>query len=245
LINEYEFFGRLSRRVPGSVVFSSAYLTPLPLDRRSTVADLGCGFGHRATWVARSRCCVVHAFDRDAEHLRRSHERAEEGGAETLVRLHPASDYLELGLDPKSLDLIMAEGLGFEMDTLSALESWRPYLKDDGHIAVTCLGVVNRHPPQELIAPFADQGRELGTLEDYHAQIMNLQGFKLVHQVQLPPYAWEEHYQSIKRLIRGLLRSGEASAEDAVIKAAQEDLSWYQQIGRGRLFLQAFVLKVA
>lgn len=243
-MNEYDFYGRLSRRVPGSVVFSSAYLTPLPLDRRSTVADLGCGFGHRATWVARSRCCVVHAFDRDQTHLERTHERSEEGGAEALVRLHEASDYLDLDLEKESLDLIMAEGLGFEMDTLGAIPSWKRYLKPEAHIAITCLGVVNRHPPQELVAPFVDKiGRDLLTLEEYHAQLMNLEGFKLIHQVQLPPYAWEEHYQSIKRLMRGLLRTGKAKADDPVIQSAQAELEWYQQVGRGRLFLQAFVLK--
>jgi len=243
-MNAYDFYGRLSRRVPGSVVFSSAYLTPLPLDRRSTVADLGCGFGHRATWVARSRCCVVHAFDRDSAHLERTQERAEEGGAEALVRLHEATDYLDLGLDKQSLDLVMAEGLGFEMDTLAAIPNWRPYLKPDGHITLTCLGVINKHPPKELVAPFVDKiGRDLMTLEEHHAQLMNLDGLKLVHQVQLPPYAWEEHYQSVKRLIRGVLRAGEVEAGDPVIQAAQEELDWYQQVGRGRLFLQAFVLK--
>ena len=61
LMSHLDFYRHLTRRKPGSIVFTSSYLTPLPLDRHSVVADLGCGFGHRATWIARSRCCQVHA----------------------------------------------------------------------------------------------------------------------------------------------------------------------------------------
>jgi SAM-dependent methyltransferase len=241
-MNEHDFYGRLTRRSPGSVVFTSAYLTPLPLDRRSTVADVGCGFGGRAAWVARSRCCPVHAFDRDEVHLDYTHRRAEEGGAMSLVHLHHASDYAALDCPDESLDLIMSEGVSFELDALSLVPGWRRYLKQGGCVAVAALGVVNKHPPQELVAPFASRGLTLGTLEELHARLAGLSGFKLIHQVQLPPYAWEEHYQSLGRVARGAVRAGLAADSNPVITAAQEELDWYKRYGRGRLFLQAFVL---
>ena len=243
-MNEYDFYGRLSRRSPGSVVFTSAYLTPLPLDRRSTVADLGCAFGHRATWVARSRCCPVHAFDRDTELLERTSRRSEEGGAEALGQLHQTERYDELDLEEGSLDLIMAEGLTFELDTLALVPQWARYLKPDGCVAVAALGRVSDQVSPELMAPIAGRG-PLKSLEELHAELMSIEGFKLIHQVQLPPYAWEEHYQGLKRLVRGALRSGELSADHPLIAQAQADLTWYQEHARGRLFLQAFVLKRA
>lgn len=241
-MTEHDLYARLTRRSPGSVVFTSAYLTPLPLDRRSTVADVGCGFGGRATWVARSRCCPVHAFDRDEVNLDYTHKRAEEGGSMSLVHLHHSTDYARLDCPDESLDLIMSEGVGFELDALSLAPGWRPYLKQGGCVAITALGVINKHPPQELVAPFERQGLTLSTLEELHARLAGLQGFKLIHQVQLPPYAWEEHYQSLGRLARGVVRAGLAAESDPVITAAQAELDWYKRYGRGRLFLQAFVL---
>ncbi|MBM4290830.1 MAG: class I SAM-dependent methyltransferase [Deltaproteobacteria bacterium] len=241
-MTEHDLYARLTRRAPGSVVFTSSYLTPLPLDRRSTVADVGCGFGGRAAWVARSRCCPVHAFDRDEVHLDYTHRRAEEGGAMSLVHLHHAADYAALDCPDESLDLIMAEGVGFELDALSLVPGWRRHLKVGGFVAVTALGVVNKHPPQELVAPFAARGLSLGPLEELHARLAGLQGFKLIHQVQLPPYAWEEHYQSLGRVARGAVRAGLAAEDAPALAGARAELDWYKRYGRGRLFLQAFIL---
>ena len=73
-------YSNLSQQTPGSVVFTSSYLTPLPLDRNSVIADVGCGLGGRATWVTRSRCCETHLYDRDTAKLDNAFARAEEGG---------------------------------------------------------------------------------------------------------------------------------------------------------------------
>lgn len=242
-MNEYDFYGRLSRRHPGSVVFTSAYLTPLPLDRRSRVADLGGGFGHRATWVARSRCCPVEVFERDERLLDYTAKRAEQGGSEALVQLNKTERYDELELSEGSLDLIMAEGLSFERETLSLVEGWARYLKPNGHVAVTALGLTERSPESLAAAAHFPQLGELKTLDELHSELMAIKGFKLIHQVQLPPYAWEEHYQSLKRLARGAVRSGELSAEDPLIRSAEAEVEWFLTQGRARLFLQAFVLK--
>ena len=124
-MSRLDFYRHLTRRKPGSIVFTSSYLTPLPLDRHSVIADLGCGFGHRTTWIARSRCCQIHAFDQNPEHLEYTHQRAEEGGSESLVQLHHVSDYTQLDLAPQSLDLLMAEGIGFHTNPFANIDTWR------------------------------------------------------------------------------------------------------------------------
>ena len=243
-MDKLSFYSHLSRRKPGSIVFTSTYLTPLPLDRHSTLAEVGCGYGHRATWVARSRCCKVHAFDQNPSLLEQTHIRSEEGGSEELIELHLTKDYLKLNLAPQSIDLLMAEGVGFDLDSIESLNHWIPYVRSGGHIVITSPGVINKHPPRELVEPLvARLGRELGTLEDYH-EMLSQYPVRLVHQATLSSHAWDEHYQNCARLVQGLIKSSNATHTDEWILNIKEEIEWYRKYGRNRVFLQAFVLAV-
>ena len=240
-------YRNLSQRNPGSVVFTSTYLTPLSLDRHSVVADLGCGLGGRATWVTRSRCCETHLFDQNTTLLDYAYARAEEGGSEQQIRLHHvgSSGYGQLDAEPQQFDLLMTEGLAFDCDPFDYLEGWRNLVKPGGAIAIVCPGIVRNDVPSE--APtFLEQRSQmnLGTLDHYHGRISELAGFKLFHQVTLAQYSWDEYYQNLGRCLKGLLKSGEANQHDEAVIAAQSELNWYRQFGRGQIFLQAFVLTV-
>lgn len=238
-------FRNLSQRNPGSVVFTSAYLTPLPLDRNSVVADLGCGLGSRATWVARSRCCEMHLFDQDTSRLDQAYARGEEGGSENLMKLHYVENgnYQSIDMEPQSFDLIMTEGLSFELNPFDHISSWFPLLKDGGSIALVVPGLTHSEVPQEVKAFLKQRSTlDLGTLDDYHERLAQFDGLKLLHQVTLAQYSWDEHYQNLGRCIKGLIKSGEMNLNDPLLRAAQEELVWYRQQARGHIFLQAFVL---
>ena len=241
---DFDLNQHLIRQNPGSVVFTSTYLTPLPLDRTSVLADLGSGLGERSSWVARSRCCQIHAFDQSETHLDHTYKRAEAGGSGHLVALHKVQDYRQLQIESQSLDLLMAEGVGFDLDPLAALPYWRNYVKPGKHIAIVIPGVINRHPPRELVTTLETRmGRQLGTLEEYHAEI-NDSELRLVHQVQFPHYGWVDHYISLSQLIKGLVHTHPELDSHPQIEQAREELEWFQTYGQGRIFLQAFVLMV-
>ena len=244
-MDKLRLFRNLSQRNPGSVVFTSSYLTPLPLDRHSKVADFGCGLGGRATWVARSRCCEMHLFDQDTSRLDQAYARGEEGGSESLMKLHHVANgnYRKLDAELQSFDLIMTEGLSFELDPFAHIDSWFPLLKDNGSIALVVPGLTHNEVPDEVKAYLNNRSElELGTLDDYHERLAQLDGLKLLHQVTLAQYSWDEHYQNLGRCIKGLLKSGEINPNDPSLKSAQEELIWYRQQARGHIFLQAFVL---
>ena len=243
-MDRFDFFQQLSRRYPGSITFTSAYLTPLPLDRYSRVAEVGCGNGHRVSWVSRSRCCELIAIDKESRHLERTYQRAEEGGSSGLVQLRQVENYSSLPLEEQSVDLIIAEEASFEIDFIEALKRWRKYVRPGGHITVTPMGVVNRHPPNEVTDRWQKlRGSALESLEDYHQQLSGL-GLKLVHQVQLPAHEWEEHYMELDRYAKGLVTSGKAEDTDSTILEVYDEVAWFRRFGRGRVFLQAFVLEV-
>ena len=245
-MDTFSFYQNLGLRDPGSVVFTSSYLTPLPLDRHSKIADLGCGYGRRATWVARSRCCEMHVFDTSPQYLDATYARAEEGGSESQLVLHKVDNgYQALQVPEQSYDLIMAEGLGFTFDTLSLVERWIPYVKLGGHIVVTAPGLTSVEVPAEVAQSInARRGTPIQTLERYHEQIMALRDVKFVHQVSLAQHSWDEYYQNLGRCLKSLLKLGELSPSSEVTQNIQAELDWYRSLGRGRVFLQAFVLTV-
>lgn len=243
----HSLYQKIGQRDPGSVVFTSYYLTPLPLDRRSVVADIGSGYGDRATWVSRSRCCEMHLFDHDTRCLDLANERAEEGGSSQFIKLnHVASgDYFNLNTSPQQYDLVITEGLGFSMNTLQGINTWRTLVKPGGALVITMPGIVNRHTSPDT-ASFINErrGGQLGTLEDYHEQLAEFSGVRLVHQVTLPQYTWDEHYQNVGRCLKGLIRSGVIGRDDEISQIVQGEIDWYRSSGRGQVFLQAFVLGI-
>ena len=246
-MNTFSLYQNLSQRHPGSVVFTSSYLTPLPLDRHSTIADLGCGYGGRATWIARSRCCAMHLFDTSTAHLDHAFARAEEGGSEELMTLHhvESGDYGQLDVPPATYDLIMAEGLGFKLDALNYVDQWSQFVKPGGAIAITVPGLTNQQVSPEIVTPLNQKrGVPLATLDYYHEQIASLSNVKLIHQVTLAQHSWDEHYQNLGRCLLSLIKTGEISPAHEAIQEAQAELDWYRSLARGHIFLQAFVLTV-
>ena len=246
-MDTFNFYQHLGVRDPGSVVFTSSYLTPLPLDRHSKIADLGCGYGRRATWVARSRCCEMHVFDTSPQRLDATYARAEEGGSESqLVLHHIEEDYTTLPVPEESYDLIMAEGVGFTLDGLDAAQRLVPYVKRGGHLVVTAPGIIDANAPAVVSQPLTERrGAPLLTLEAYYEQLMQLPDVKFVHQVTLAQHSWDEHYQNLGRCLKSLIKLGELSPSSEVAQAAQAELDWYRSYARGQIFLQAFVFSVS
>ena len=159
---------------------------------------------------------------------------------------HVASgDYGQLDAPQASYDLLMTEGLGFELDALSYVESWSKLVKPGGAIAVTVPGLTNQQVSPEVVAPLNEaRGVPLATLDHYHEQIASIDSVKLVHQVTLAQHSWDEHYQNLGRCLNSLIKTGEVSSAHEGVQKAQAELDWYRSLARGHIFLQAFVLAV-
>lgn len=241
-MDRFEFFAKLPRTEPGSPTFTSAYLTPIPIKSDDKVLDLGCAAGDRATWVARSRCCRVVAVDRDPRYLPFAQQRAAEGGASTLVTPITAR-YTQLPFADGSFDVVMVEGAALSIGLKQALDIWRRLLSPKGLLAIAYPGVVNKGAPQEVRGPLEKHMVEpLGTLADYH-KIIRAAGYELFHQVPLQAEVWDRYYRANQRHAWALIASGEVPEDDATIQDILAEASWYRRVGRGRVFLQAMVVR--
>jgi arsenite methyltransferase len=241
-VDRFEFFSRLPRGEPGGATFTSAYLTQVQIKATDVVLELGCEAGDRATWVARSRGCRIIAVDQDPRYLPLLQDRAEQGGADALV-VPVSARYDALPFADNAFRLIMAEGAALSLGLKQALTLWRRLITPQGHLAITYPGVVKKDAPAEVRAPLEKRMVEpLGTLADYHATV-RAAGYEVVHQVPLHPDLWNAYYADNVRRVWSLQRSKDIAEDDPMMEEVCSESRWFKQAGRGRVFLQALVLR--
>lgn len=241
-MDRFTFFSPLPRSEPGGSTFTSAYLTQVQIKANHRVLDLRCASGDRATWVARSRGCRIVAVDEEPRYLPVVRGRTADGGAGHLVQPVAAS-YEDLPFADESFRLVMAEGAALRMGLQKALTSWRRLVPKNGHVAVTYPGVVNKDAPPEVRDPLERQMAEpLRTLADYHTIVRNA-GYELVHQVPLQPELWDAFYADAMRRAWALVAAKTVDKNEQVVREVLAEAHWYRRIGRGRVFMQALVLR--
>ena len=241
-MDRFEFFSKLPRAEPGGASYTSAYLTHVQIKASDVVLELGCEGGDLATWVSRSRGCRVVAVEQERRYLPIVQRRAEEGGAAELV-VPMIARYNSLPFADNAFRLVVAEGAALTLGLKQALTLWRRLVMPQGHIALTYPGVVKKDSPSEVREPLERRMIEpLGTLADYHATI-RAAGYEVVHQVPLQPDLWEGYYAETVRHAWALVSSGEVAEEEPAVHEVLEEARWYRQAGRGRVFLQAMVLR--
>ncbi len=241
-MDRFEFFSRLPRGEPGGATFTSAYLTQVQIKATDIVCELGCEAGDRATWVARSRGCRIVAVDQDRRYLPVLRSRAEQGGADKLIQpLHARYNALPFG--DNAFRLVVAEGAALPLGLKQALTLWRRLIAPQGHLAITYPGVVKKDAPAEVRAPLEKRMVEpLGTLADYHATV-RAAGYEVVHQVPLQPELWDAYYTDNVRHAWALQSGKTVPEDDPTVADVLAEAKWFKQAGRGRVFLQALVLR--
>ncbi|MCA9537659.1 MAG: class I SAM-dependent methyltransferase [Myxococcales bacterium] len=241
-MDRFAFFSRLPRSEPGSATFTSGYLTQVQIRAIDRVLDLHCAAGDRATWIARSRGCRVIAVDEDPRYLPIVRQRAEEGGALHLVQ-PMAARYEVLPFADESFRVVMAEGAALPLGLQKALSEWRRLVPKNGHVTVTYPGIVNKDAPPEVREPLERRMVEpLRPLADLHTVVRN-SGYELAHQVPLQPELWDAFYADVVRHAWALTSSRRVRDDEPTVKGLVEEARWFRRIGRGRVFLQAFVLR--
>ena len=241
-MDRFEFFSKLPRREPGSATFTSAYLSGVSIKATDLACEIGADAGTTAVWIARSRGCAVVAVDSDPRALPRVVQHAEEGGSSGLV-LPICADYRNLPFADQSFQIVIAESAAMGLGLGQALTLWRRLISPKGHLAIAHPGVVNKSAPPEVRGPLERRLSEpLGTVADYQATI-RATGYELVHQCTLPNEIWDVHYNNCVRHVWALIKDGVVREDDPVLESILEEARWFRQIGRGRVYLLAMVLR--
>ncbi len=241
-MDRFDFFAPLPRIEPGAVNFTSVLLTSVDVGAEDTVLDLNAGAGDRAVWMARSRCRKVIALNEDERYTEKLKQQAADGGADAFLSA-VTGNLMELPFDDGQFKLILAEWAATAHGLRASLENWQRYLSPDGYLALSYPGVKNKDAPVEARGPLELRMAEpMDTLKNYHKIIAEC-GYELCFQLPLPEEAWEYYYADALRRIWALTGDKTEAITDPVLKSIHAEAQWYRRVGRGRVFLQGFLLK--
>ena len=183
------------RQGPGSDEETLRALELTGLDRAAPlrVADIGCGTGASTLVLASSLPNArIEAVDLFPEFLDILDERARYAGlSERIETLAESMDSLPFG--DESLDLVWAEGAIYNMGFRAGIETWRPFLRPGGVIAVSEITWLRPDPPEEIRRHWDAEYPEIATASGKIA-ILERAGYDLLGYLVLPPAGWIDNY---------------------------------------------------
>ena len=215
----HELFAPLDRLAPGSADSTLRALSMVPnLDTRTRAIELGCGCGSASLTLAPLLPGKLVCVDIHEPFIARLRERAGELGLGDRIDARVA-DMREPGVDPRSCDLVWAEGSLYNIGFWEGLGLCRRLLAPGGVMAVSELVWLRERPNAEARAFWAEHYPKM--LE--HATIVaDLRAHDLVvhSEFVLPRADWEGYYEPLRQ--RAAALSGRS---DPGMRAALENLA--------------------
>ncbi|HKJ61560.1 MAG TPA: class I SAM-dependent methyltransferase [Hyphomicrobiales bacterium] len=163
---------------------------------RVEILDVACGPGRQTMDLARLLpSAIITALDNHAPFLRDVRRKTTDAGVFNRVTA-VEGDMNDLPAEPESVDLIWCEGAAYIMGLRNALESWKPFLKPGGRIALTEPVWLRPDPPAETVESFA----EYPTMRDPQGcrEIVTACGYKLLGDFVLPEQDWLNYYEPME-----------------------------------------------
>ena len=185
----------LPRQGPGSddsTLKALSYCNELP--ENPSVLDIGCGPGMQTVALAKALNSTILALDVLEEYLEELRERTVRDGVTELIDIR-LGDMNALPFKENSFDLIWAEGSAYSMGFGSALQSWKPYLKPGGYLALSELVWLSQEPPSEVSEFFRDE-YPLMTDIPSNTDMIESAGYKIIAHFTLPDSDWLDNYYS-------------------------------------------------
>ncbi len=217
----------LPRQGPGSHDSTSkalALCADLPSEPR--LLDVGCGPGAQTMVLAANLPGRIIAVDNCQEYLDVLRDRAAQAEVADRVEILNA-DMAALELPAESIDIIWCEAAAYAIGIPTALQAWRPLLKDGGYLVFSELVWLwlQEHAPAALREFWASEYPAM-TSVDAVLKSIDAAGYQREGDFTLPDEAWwAEYYGPLEAKLPGL-REKYASDQMAlsVVEATQAEI---------------------
>jgi SAM-dependent methyltransferase len=225
----FEIFTALPRQGPGlnaSTVRAFSAIRDLPA--KSRILDIGCGAGFHTLELARLTEGTITAMDNHRGFLSILEERAVKAGA---VNIHCVEgDMLNLTFEPRTFDIIWAEGSIFIIGFEKGLLEWKKFLKPGGHVAVTELNWIKKNPPVEIFDFLNTEYPAIETQEENKKKISRA-GYDLIECFTLPEDAWLlDYYGPMEKEIAACrIKYPENPDAQTLLDSLQKEIDMYRK----------------
>lgn len=185
---------------PGGRSYTTTSGLIAKLNKRSRVLEIASGRGEAACALAGTFMCKVEAFDIDPVMIEYSREKSKKLGLEDFVDFE-VKDGRDLDFGEGKYDMILAEGgaltyIGREDGVARCAE----LLKEGRYLALTDLIYLRDEVPQTVRDAYEEGVYEYPT-EIQYRQMLERNGFEVVHLSMLPQSAWDRYYMGMRRKI--------------------------------------------
>jgi ubiquinone/menaquinone biosynthesis C-methylase UbiE len=200
-----EIHSGLPREGPGdnaSTRHAFSMLRGLPAGSR--ILDVGCGPGVQTLELAMLADGGITALDVRQDFLDTLRENASSQNKSAEITTVLGSMF-EMPFEPMSFDLIWSEGAIFIIGFEKGLAEWRPFLKEQGFMAVTHISWLKPDVPEEPRTFWQTAYPEISSVEQNLATIERC-GYKNIGHFVLPETAWWEDYYAPLEKRLGMLK---------------------------------------
>jgi SAM-dependent methyltransferase len=218
----------LERQGPGNYAFSEYIITQLPeLPANPRMADIGCGAGAGALFLAERYHSKVKAIDFSREFLDELMYRAKQKGLENLIEVFEC-DMASLNWEPGTVDLLWSEGAAYNITFEGALKAWRPLMAVDGIAVISEMNYFSDNTPESVIQYMKRAYPGIKT-EPMNVELINTSGFVVLGVHRLPSKAWwDNYYDPLCEKIKTLKDSGDEVMQ-TVINDTEEEMKFFKE----------------
>lgn len=242
----FEIHKEIPREGPGDNESTiRAYKTLKNLSNNPQILDIGCGPGMQTVELAKNIDGKIYALDLHKPFLERLNEYiVHENLEEKIETVNGSMFSLKKHFKKESFDLIWSEGAIFIMGFKEALNSWKPFLKEEGYIVVSELAWVKDNPPKEVKDYWHKEYPMMNTVQ-WNIETIEKAGYEVIDHFAIPESSWIDNYYIPieKRLVT--LREKYSNNEDAIkeINQSQKEIDIFRKYSEyyGYVF---FIMKV-
>ncbi|MDY6989906.1 MAG: class I SAM-dependent methyltransferase [Thermodesulfobacteriota bacterium] len=217
----------LERKGPGDRDYSNYIVSQIPaLPTHPRIADMGCGAGAGALFLAERFQSKVRAVDLSREFLDELEDRAKERGVEHLVETIEC-DMGNLDWESGTIDLLWSEGAAYNITFEGALKTWRPLMASHGVAVISEMNYFKSDVPETLKA-FMQKAYPVIRTEPENAGIVNASGFEVLGIHRLPSKAWwKNYYEPLEKRMTSF-KNAKDSMMQSVLRETEEEMRFFQ-----------------
>lgn len=229
-----DLYRPLDRLGPGSKATSrqALALCGLPETDKLAVADIGCGTGSSALFLASELDAQVTAIDFLEPFIQALEKRAATAGLADRIE-GITGDMTALPVQPESLDLIWSEGAIYNIGFATGIDYWQQFLKPGGVIAVSELTWRSATRPKAINDYWQTAYPEVDVMSAKLA-VLEQAGLSPLGAFFLPHDCWmEEYFRPLKdRLPAFLADHPDNETAQAIADEQLAEIKLYEQYGR-------------
>lgn len=188
-----DIFKDLPRGGPGDTAFTeTAFSVMKKLPDTPRILDIGCGPGMQTIDLIHLTNGSIIALDKYPQFLDQLNKNIKKEGLQNRINT-VLGDMFNLTFEKKSFDIIWSEGAIYIIGFEQGLKTFKPFLKENGYIAVTEVTWLKPNPPADLKKFWME---EYPAIQDIESNLMSIKktGYEIIDNFTLPEHAWWDDY---------------------------------------------------